>query len=246
MPRWRASVLLRHWQQPSTARRPEARHGRQRRDSSSRPCGQERTGDQGQRHDAGCYCGDPAGRGTRRWQPLPKSLKRVVSEHRQDATAGHPRRYLGCWRLSGLGHPLCGVPARIVAATGRSIMSQLCTRWSRSSCLNSKPPRVPITWEAYARAAGPALVHYPVFPTWGPLRVGGLHTENGKQHRTMPSPHPIDIHVGLRIRQRRRLLDMSQQTRSGLFRTTAVPDRQTRGHPPADRCPKLAAMWNAG
>jgi transcriptional regulator with XRE-family HTH domain len=28
----------------------------------------------------------------------------------------------------------------------------------------------------------------------------------------MPSPHPIDIHVGLRIRQRRRLLDMSQQT----------------------------------
>jgi hypothetical protein len=62
----------------------------------------------------------------------------------------------------------------------------------------------------------------------------------------MPSPHPIDIHVGLRIRQRRRLLDMSQQTRSGLFRTAAVPDRQTRGHPPADRCPKLAAMWNAG
>jgi transcriptional regulator with XRE-family HTH domain len=28
----------------------------------------------------------------------------------------------------------------------------------------------------------------------------------------MPSPHPIDVHVGLRIRQRRRLLGMRQET----------------------------------
>jgi transcriptional regulator with XRE-family HTH domain len=42
--------------------------------------------------------------------------------------------------------------------------------------------------------------------------VGGLHIENGEQHWTMPSPHPIDIHVGLRIRQRRRLLGMRQET----------------------------------
>ena len=62
------------------------------------------------------------------------------------------------------------------------------------------------------RTRGRPRVGAPRFPTWGPLRVGGLHTENGKQHRTMPSRHPIDIHVGLRIRQRRRLLDMSQQT----------------------------------
>jgi transcriptional regulator with XRE-family HTH domain len=34
---------------------------------------------------------------------------------------------------------------------------------------------------------------------------------NGEQHWTMPSPHPIDVHVGLRIRQRRRFLDMSQE-----------------------------------
>jgi transcriptional regulator with XRE-family HTH domain len=27
----------------------------------------------------------------------------------------------------------------------------------------------------------------------------------------MPSPHPIDVHVGLRIRQRRRFLGMSQE-----------------------------------
>jgi hypothetical protein len=32
-------------------------------------------------------------------------------------------KYCGCWRLSGL--PLCGVLARIVATTGRSISSQL-------------------------------------------------------------------------------------------------------------------------
>jgi transcriptional regulator with XRE-family HTH domain len=51
-----------------------------------------------------------------------------------------------------------------------------------------------------------------VSPLSGPLRVGGLHAGNGEQHWTMPSPHPIDVHVGLRIRQRRRLLDMSQQT----------------------------------
>ena len=41
--------------------------------------------------------------------------------------------------------------------------------------------------------------------------VAGLHTGTGKRHWTTPSPHPIDIHVGLRIRQRRRLLGMSQQ-----------------------------------
>jgi transcriptional regulator with XRE-family HTH domain len=28
----------------------------------------------------------------------------------------------------------------------------------------------------------------------------------------MPSPHPIDVHVGLRIRQRRSLLGMTQET----------------------------------
>ncbi|MEA2909933.1 MAG: putative oxidoreductase [Bradyrhizobium sp.] len=39
----------------------------------------------------------------------------------------HGGRYRcrGCWRLSGLGRPLCGVPTHIVAATGRSIRSQL-------------------------------------------------------------------------------------------------------------------------
>ena len=45
----------------SEAERPEARHCGQRRDCSSRPCSQERTGDQRQRHHAGSYCGDPAG-----------------------------------------------------------------------------------------------------------------------------------------------------------------------------------------
>jgi hypothetical protein len=34
--------------------------------------------------------------------------------------------------------------------------------------LNSSPPRVPITWEAYARAAGPTL-GCPRFPTWSHL-----------------------------------------------------------------------------
>ena len=55
-------------------------------------------------------------------------------------------RCRGCWRLSGLGRLLCGV--------------------SRSSCLNSTSPRVPITWEAYASAAGPALSASPRFLTW--------------------------------------------------------------------------------
>jgi transcriptional regulator with XRE-family HTH domain len=41
--------------------------------------------------------------------------------------------------------------------------------------------------------------------------VAGLHTGTGKRHWSTPSPHPIDIHVGLRIRQRRRLLGMSQE-----------------------------------
>ena len=55
-------------------------------------------------------------------------------------------RCRGCWPLSGLGRLLCGV--------------------SRSSCLNSTSPRAPITWEAYASAAGPALSASPRFLTW--------------------------------------------------------------------------------
>jgi transcriptional regulator with XRE-family HTH domain len=120
-------------------------------------------------------------------------------------TRGRRPRCRDCSRLSGLGHPLCAVRTFDNVTT---IARCAC----RDRVLIQRRLASQITWEAYARAAGPALVHYPVFPTWGPLRVGGLHTENGKQHRTMPSPHPIDIHVGLRIRQRRRLLDMSQQT----------------------------------
>jgi hypothetical protein len=79
--------------------------------------------------------------------------------------------------------------------------------------LNSMPPRVPITWEAYARAAGSAL-GCPRIPTRGHTArlVGGFHTGNGEQHWIMPSPDPIDVHVGLRIRQRRVLLGMSMET----------------------------------
>jgi hypothetical protein len=44
------------------AQRPETWHGRQRRDCSPRPSGQERTGDQSQRHHTGSYRGDPTGR----------------------------------------------------------------------------------------------------------------------------------------------------------------------------------------
>ena len=75
------------------------------------------------------------------------------------------------------------------------------------------PPRVPITWEADARAAGPAL-GCPRIPTRGHTArlVGGFHTGNGEQHWIMPSPDPIDVHVGLRIRQRRALLGMSMET----------------------------------
>jgi transcriptional regulator with XRE-family HTH domain len=36
----------------------------------------------------------------------------------------------------------------------------------------------------------------------------------------MPSPHPIDIHVGLRIRQRRRFLGMSQEKLGAAIRLT--------------------------
>ena len=39
-----------------------------------------------------------------------------------------------------------------------------------------------------------------------------LHTGTGKQHRTTPSPHPIDVHIGLRIRQRRVINGMSMET----------------------------------
>jgi DNA invertase Pin-like site-specific DNA recombinase len=42
------------------ARRPEARHGRHRRDGSAGTGSQVRASDQGQRHDAGSYCRDPA------------------------------------------------------------------------------------------------------------------------------------------------------------------------------------------
>jgi transcriptional regulator with XRE-family HTH domain len=42
--------------------------------------------------------------------------------------------------------------------------------------------------------------------------AGRLHTETGERRGTMPSPHPIDVHVGLRIRQRRSLIGMSQET----------------------------------
>lgn len=45
----------------------------------------------------------------------------------------------------------------------------------------------------------------------GRHHVAGLHTGNGKRHRITPNPHPIDIHVGLRIRQRRRLLGIGQE-----------------------------------
>ena len=62
-------------------------------------------------------------------------------------------------------------------------------------------------------AAGPAL-GCPRIPTRGHTArlVGGFHTGNGEQHWIMPSPDPIDVHVGLRIRQRRVLLGMSMET----------------------------------
>jgi len=53
----------------------------------------------------------------------------------------------------------------------------------RSSCLNSTPPRVPITWEANASAAGPALGASPPLPDVGP------HSENaiaGAAQRAAP------------------------------------------------------------
>jgi transcriptional regulator with XRE-family HTH domain len=51
----------------------------------------------------------------------------------------------------------------------------------------------------------------PAFNAGPPSSLVGTHIGNGEQHWTMPSPHPIDVHVGLRIRQRRRFLDMSQE-----------------------------------
>jgi hypothetical protein len=61
--------------------------------------------------------------------------------------------------------------------------------------LISTPPRVPITWEAYASAAGPAL-GCPRFPTWGhtlrmqfrAVRGGGLFWASGPSD-VFPAPH---------------------------------------------------------
>jgi hypothetical protein len=54
------------------------------------------------------------------------------------------------------------------------------TLCSRRPWLNSTPPRVPITWEAYARAAGPALGASPPVPDVGP------HSENAITGRRPP------------------------------------------------------------
>ena len=58
-------------------------------------------------------------------------------------------------------------------------MSQLSHAVVAEACLNPEPPRVPIPWEAYASAAGPALGASPPLPDVGPhsrmqLRVSAV------------------------------------------------------------------------
>jgi hypothetical protein len=61
-------------------------------------------------------------------------------------------------------------------------MSQLSHAVVAATCLNATPPRVPITWEAYARAADPALGAPPAFQRgtpagrdhWAPAQVSRL------------------------------------------------------------------------
>ena len=60
---------------------------------------------------------------------------------------------------------------------------------SRSSCLNSTSPRVPVTWEAYASAAGPALGASPCFLTWG-------HSSAQQGVRSSPVTRNIEWYYG--------------------------------------------------
>ena len=66
-----------------------------------------------------------SGPGTRRWRPSPMSLKRAACGPLEADRLGNLCKCRGCWRLSGLGRPLCALPARIVATTDGSIRSQL-------------------------------------------------------------------------------------------------------------------------